>query len=439
MYVSKDYTDLYHMSTSSFKQTSSAGSSSGQDLSLAFVIPWFGEYIGGGAEAECRQLVKQLVATKPTVKIEVITTTLKEFSADWNVNVHKAGLHSESGIAVRRFKADPHPRTGFGPMNDYRLAAPILADLKGPALRSPLTPEEENFYLDCMVHSADMYDFLASSRNRYDYFIFMPYMFGTTVRGSSVVGDKAVIIPCLHDERYAYMDIYKNMMRQAAAGLFHVKAEMQLANRLYGMKGRQLLLGEMVDTTPVGDAARFREKYSIQDDFIIYSGRKIKGKHLPMLVDFFERARQSPQFAKLKLVLMGKGELDYSQKEGVVDLGFIPVQDKHDAFAAAKVLCQPSQNESFSIVMMESWLQQTPCLVNAKCDVTVDHCKDSGGGLWFENFDSFTNNLNSVIENEQRRREMGKKGREYVLNNYAPPIITERLVTFLNEMKGGKS
>ena len=40
--------------------------------------------------------------------------------------------------------------------------------------------------------------------------------------------------------------------------------------------------------------------------------------------------------------------------------------------------------ESFSIVIMESWLCGTPILVNAHCPVTVEHCQNSQGGLFFK-------------------------------------------------------
>ena len=47
----------------------------------------------------------------------------------------------------------------------------------------------------------------------------------------------------------------------------------------------------------------------------------------------------------------------------LIDLGFVPIQDKYDAYAAAELLCQPSKHESFSYVIMESWLCERPVLV----------------------------------------------------------------------------
>ena len=55
-------------------------------------------------------------------------------------------------------------------------------------------------------------------------------------------------------------------------------------------------------------------------------------------------------------MLIGGGELEIPTeiKNDVYDLGFVDLQDKYDAYGAATLLCQPSKNESFSFVIMES-------------------------------------------------------------------------------------
>ena len=52
-------------------------------------------------------------------------------------------------------------------------------------------------------------------------------------------------------------------------------------------------------------------------------------------------------------------------RPGVRDLGYLDPAGKAAAYAAATVVCQPSVNESFSIVLMEAWLAGTPVLVHA--------------------------------------------------------------------------
>lgn len=95
----------------------------------------------------------------------------------------------------------------------------------------------------------------------------------------------------------------------------------------------------------------------------MYAGRKDKGKNIDTLVQYFKRYKQNEQ-DNLKLVLIGGGELEIPTeiKNDVYDLGFVDLQDKYDAYGAAALLCQPSKNESFSFVIMESWLCRRPVL-----------------------------------------------------------------------------
>ena len=51
---------------------------------IGFVIPWFGENIPGGAEMELREVTAHL--QKAGMEVEILTTCVKEFTADWNEN-----------------------------------------------------------------------------------------------------------------------------------------------------------------------------------------------------------------------------------------------------------------------------------------------------------------------------------------------------------------
>ena len=91
-------------------------------------------------------------------------------------------------------------------------------------------------------------------------------------------------------------------------------------------------------------------------------------------------------------------------------------------------LCQPSLYESFSIVLMESWLQGRPVLVHADCPVTSEHVATSGGGFTFHDYASFRDMLNYLLDNPTVADEAGQRGRSYVLEHYNWHVVMERLV-----------
>ena len=67
---------------------------------IGFVIPWYGEDIPGGAEMELREVATHL--QRAGMDVEILTTCVREFSADWNENYYSAGTAVVEDIAVRR-------------------------------------------------------------------------------------------------------------------------------------------------------------------------------------------------------------------------------------------------------------------------------------------------------------------------------------------------
>ena len=114
--------------------------------------------------------------------------------------------------------------------------------------------------------------------------------------------------------------------------------------------------------------------------------------------------------------------------EEVIDLGYLPEQDKHDAYAAATLFVQPSAVESFSIVLMEAWLQGTAALINGECEVMRQHCQRSEAGLPFEGYHEFEAALDHLLARPALRSEMGLRGEAYVRQNYRWEDVVERFV-----------
>lgn len=387
-------------------------------MKVAFVIPWYGD-IPGGAENECKRTAENL--QESGIDVEILTTCVKEFLSDWNNNFYEEGVYEINGISVQRFKVRHRDTRLFGSIN-YKLMH-----------NQKISPKEEVQFITEMINSDNLYRYIGENKSKYDYFIFIPYMFGTTFFGSKVCPDKSILIPCLHDESYAYMNIYKEMFESVKGIIFLSEPEMKLAEKIFSLNDKnRAVLGGGIDIDITYNGERFREKYGTQGDFILYAGRRDAGKNVPLLIDYFSKYKEKND-NNLKLILIGSGEVSIprNHKKDIIDLGFVPKQDKYDAYAASVVLCQPSVNESFSIVIMESWLCGTPVLVHANCEVTKDHCIKSNGGLYFSNYEDFEECLNFYIQNPQIAEKMGAIGKTYVLENYSwDEIVSKYKKTF---------
>lgn len=387
---------------------------------LAFVIPWYGANISGGAEMECRELAIHL--QKAGIPVEILTTCVKDFNSDWNVNYYKEGIETVNSILVRRFKVKKRDVQAFDEVN-YKLIH-----------NKPVNLEEEDCFFYNMVNSDELVEYIKVNGELYQSFIFIPYMFGTTYYGSKACPSNAAIIPCVHNESYAYMTRMKEMFKGFKKVIFNAEAESKLAYELYDLKATQTItLGLGIDTNIAHSPKRFREKYNLFTPFILYAGRKDKGKNVDELIKYFEILCKEQE--DIDLVLIGGGTIDIPQsiKDRVHDLGFVDIQDKYDAYAAAMCLCQPSKNESFSIVIMESWIAGRPVLVHEDCDVTADFTKLSNGGLYFNKYNDFKECILLYYYNSILADKMGQLGRKFVKQHYDWDIVVEKYKKFLYE------
>lgn len=389
---------------------------------IAFVIPWYAEKIPGGAEMETREVTKHLHAAG--MDIEILTTCVKEFGSDWSKNHYPEGTEIIGEIPVRRFKARKRDTEAFDRVN--------LKLINGAA---PTAEEEETFIRE-MVNSPDLYRYIAEHKDEYTAFVYIPYMFGTTYYGVRECPEKAVMIPCFHDEAYVYMHIYRELYSKAAGMIFNAQPELELAERVFDLKDvRKTVMGIGMDVDITADPEAFRKKFGIREPFIIYAGRKDSGKNVHTLLKFFgEYKKRNP--SELKLVLIGGGniEIPKSAEKDVIDLGFVDIQDKYNAQGAAEFLCQPSKNESFSLVIMESWLCGRPVLVHSGCEVTRHFASDSNGGLYFGDYFEFEGCVSFILNNKETAAQMGRNGRKYVCENFAWNVIVDKYMKFFGEV-----
>lgn len=386
-------------------------------MKIAFVAPFFGRDTAGGAEAACRNLAIRLAAHG--FEVDVLATRCRDLHHDWAENYYPAGPVREDGLCIRRFEAD---RADLGPLAD--LNTRLIAGLR-------LSRAEELRFMALHVNSAALYRHLAAHAKDYDWIAFIPYLFGIAVHGTRLCPDRAVLIPCLHDEGYAHMSIMRDLFARCARFVFHSEPEARLARRLFGVPPeRGVVLGSGVDPAPEADGERFRRRYGIDGPFLLYAGRKDATKNVPALIRDFA-AWHSRRNTDVSLVLIGpeRAAIPPDAAGAIRDLGFVPPADRQDAFAAAAILCQPSRNESFSLVMMEAWLCGKPCIVDAACAVTRDHVVRSGGGLYTAGGAEFGAALDRILGDPSLARAMGEHGRAYVQARYRWDRIIERCRT----------
>ena len=181
-------------------------------------------------------------------------------------------------------------------------------------------------------------------------------------------------MPCLHDEPYAYLELFEPEFRGVAALIFLSEPEMELARRIHPGLSPHMLTGAGVTVPDSYSVDGFRKKFGVERPFLLYAGRREGGKNWEQLVEMWATATRLHDLP-FDLVTMGAGEVRPPDglADRVIDLGFVSDSDRNDAFAAASAYIQPSSLESFSRTVMEAWLAGTPVVANAGSAVVSWH------------------------------------------------------------------
>jgi glycosyltransferase involved in cell wall biosynthesis len=386
-----------------------------RDRTIAFVALRYGDGVVGGAERLIRGWAEHLAAEG--YRVEVLTTCIRDLSS-W-ANQHAPGVEQVNGLTVRRFAIDDGD-------------AGVFHRIQARAIRGePVSYRDELAFLDHNLTSRGLNHYLRDHADTLACAIFAPYLFGTTCQGMRVLPDKAIVAPCLHDEPVARFQVFREMLEAAGGLFFNTRAESDFATAvLHVQNPYRTIVGYGFDCEAApADGSRFRRRSSLPT-FLLYSGRLEEAKNVPLLIEYFVRyKREFPGL--LALVLTGTGTMHppIPERPDIVPLGIVPEAEMPHIFASALALCQPSLNESFSIVMMEAWLQGRPVLVHARCAVTSEHVRGSGGGMTFHDYPTFRAALQRLVQDPARAAEMGQRGRAYVGRHYRWRAVVDRLVS----------
>ncbi len=386
-------------------------------MKIAFVTPWYGEF-AGGAEVVARKTAENL--SRKGIDVEIFTTCCRSPFDNWWKDYYRPGKYKINDIVVRRFSVNKNTEAMF-----HRINYKIINNTR-------LSNEEELEYLRGSISSDDMVSFIKENKENY-IFILIPYLYGLTYWAFKVSVGRCILIPCLHDEMNAYFHTTKDMINNCKI-LFLAQEEMMLARQLYSIiEGSFDVIGSGIDIQDNFEPEKFLKKYKIDYKYILYVGRKDRGKNIDKLIEYFTIYKKIEK-DDLHLIFIGGGDSSLIPKnEYFIDLGYIDDVDKYNAYAGALATCLLSNNESFSLVVMESWLASRPVIVSDNCSVTKGHCIRSNGGLFIADVEEFSEVIRYLKKYQNTANKIGLNGRKYVLDNYTWDNIIPKYIKLFNE------
>ncbi len=386
---------------------------------IAFINQRYGLEVNGGSEYYTRLIAERLT---PHYQVDVITTKALEYTT-WE-NHYSADEETINGVRVLRFPVE-HPRAkDFNDCNGAYLQQ--LADGKPDLQKEAVWFEKQGPYCPAAI------DYIRAHKDDYDAFIFVTYLYYLTVKGMPEVAQKAIFIPTAHEEPFIHFKTYENLFTLPKSYIFLTDEEKELVQNLFHTQAIPCdVMGTGVEIPGEPDAARFREKYGITDDYLIYVGRIDEGKDCPRMFQYFLEYKSRHPESRLRLVLMGKPACMIPRHGDIISLGFVSEEDKFDGISGAKALVLPSKFESLSISVLEAMALHVPVIVNGVCEVLKGHCLKSNAGLYYYDYLEFEGIVDYLLSHPAEYAAMCENARSYIDRYYDWNVIMEKFRTMI--------
>lgn len=372
----------------------------------------FGTDVIGGAEAVVADIGRGLAARGWDV--DILTTCARDHFT-W-ANEYPEGTTTVDGMTVRRFATQTDTK------GRHRK---IIGDLILGG--SPVSLVDQQLWINDSLRVSGLWHHVAEHADEYRLLVFAPYMFWTTFAVGQIAPERTVLMPCLHDEPPARLEIFRPLFGESRGVWFLTQPEQELANRLFDLPKRVREIGAGVTIPNDYDPEGFRQSFGLTNDFFYYAGRREWGKGWSDLLSAFERYALAG--GRLDLVTSGVGdpEVPASVAGRVHDLGLLSTEDRNSAMAAARCYVQPSSLESFSLTVLEAWLAGTPVICNGASEVVAWHVERSGAGVRYHSADELVGYLDVFGASETMAAELAESGRQYVLDHYRWSDVLDRI------------
>ena len=376
-------------------------------MKIAVVVQRYGEEVSGGAELHARWLAEQLNAEH---EVSVITSCALDYTS-W-ANHYSAGETQINHVPVYRFPVD-HTRDWSQSQQSARTI-----------LLTPHTLHDEINWMKMQgPYSSLLLDYLGQVYEQFDFFIFFTYLYATTYFGLPLVSDKAILVPTAHEEPYLNLPLFRSLFHLPRAIVYNTETERGLVHSvMQNQRVVSIVAGTGINLPANSDPTQFRQKFNLQDDYLLYVGRVSASKNIPELVDYFVRLQQETN-ASLKLLIAGKPTINLPTHPNIIYTGYISEQEKFDAITGAKAIVVPSLYESLSMLLLEGWLMGKPAIVHGKCGVTKGLCRQANGGLYYSSYDEFLAVVQKLMSESALCRQLGESGRNFAQNRYHWDVI----------------
>lgn len=170
-----------------------------------------------------------------------------------------------------------------------------------------------------------------------------------------------------------------------------------------------------------GDGRRVRSTHRIEGPLVVFLGVRRENKRIPNLLDAADiLAERDPS---VRVAVVGRGEPLRAHGPAIVDVGAVSEDDRNAWLHAADVVCLPSSDESYGLVVSEAWSLGVP-VVTSDIPVLRERVAASGGGIATSvDPPALAAALHRLVSDAELRRRMGQAGRVHWERTESPESV----------------
>jgi glycosyltransferase involved in cell wall biosynthesis len=170
-------------------------------------------------------------------------------------------------------------------------------------------------------------------------------------------------------------------------------------------------------------------------------------KGFELLIESFAALKKRGLSKAWRLVFAGDGDAEYVDQlkslarrndlnEDAVFVGWLDGDNKCAALKDASLLVMPSYQENFGISLIEAMAYGVPVLVSPHVNLAPEIEKAGTGWIAAMSREELTRTLAEALGSERERKHRGENARA-LAQNFAAPIVAERLLDLYRSVIGG--
>ena len=234
----------------------------------------------------------------------------------------------------------------------------------------------------------------------------------------------------------------RRMLEGVSAVHCTAQAELDQARKWFPL-GRGVVIPYMLDLTQYRElpgpqpALEAFPEANCREPVVLFLSRLHLKKGVEILIEAIACLRE--QGLSVRALIAGSAEKgdDYDQQltklverlrlnDCIFFIGFVSGVEKVSLYERADIFVLPTSQENFGIVLTEALVCRTPAITTRGTDIWRELDSSGGAMIVDQTAEAVASAIRELLSDKARRREMGQKGRAWVLGAFDPDAIVPR-------------